>query len=92
MKIYKNLWAGFPTYFVKVRQDNLYYHGCGIIMIDGKWKYRRRMSFYKREIDRDAEHFPLVGEVNLNDAIRRAIMNAVGVLDSVEYYEEDEKS
>lgn len=81
MKIYKNLWAGYETYFVLMRQDKRYAYGCGITCIDGKWKFMPSMTFYLQDLKTDTEHFPVVGKINLTQIVRRSIMEAVGVKD-----------
>lgn len=87
MKIYKNLWAGYETYFVKKRQDKRYAYGYQIICVDGKWEYRENAMYYLCTI-RDSEHFPVVGEINLTEIIFRSIMEAVGVRDKGAWDEE----
>lgn len=87
MKIYKNLWAGYETYFVKKRQDKRCAYGSEIIYLDGKWEYRDN-AIYALCTIRDSEHFPLVGEINLTEIIRRSIMEAVGVCNKGAWDEE----
>lgn len=88
MKIYKNLWAGLETYFVRVRQDERFAYGVGITNNEGKWGLRKNMMLYLNDLNHDSEHFPLVSEINLNEIIRRAIMESVGVRDKGEWDEE----
>lgn len=54
MKIYKNLWAGYETYFVKKRQDKRCAYGPEIIYYNGKWEYR----------DKDEVHTIQMGLLN----------------------------
>ena len=88
MKIYKNLWAGRETYFVRMRQDKRFAYGVGITNNEGKWGLRKNMTFYLEDLNHDSKHFPVVGEINLNEIIRRAIMEAVGVCDKGAWDEE----
>ena len=81
MKIYKNLWAGYETYFVLMRQDKMYAYGCEIVFIEGKWRFRPNVTYYLLDLKSDPEHFPVVGKINLTQIVRRSIMEAVGVKD-----------
>lgn len=89
MKIYKNLGAGHETYFVKMKQNKDTAYGCEIVFIDGKWEYKLNSMYYLYTLKYKAEQFPVVSDINLEEIIRRAIMDAVGVCD-VE--RKDEKS
>ena len=65
--IYKNLWAGYESYFVYI-EDNYFTKGIADVIwignIDGKWKIDTNAQYIKREIEKDSEHYPIVGKLN----------------------------
>lgn len=85
--IFKNNWAGHETYFVYQSDKRINgqqcCHGWDIVKIDGVWRLRQG-DFYRRDLETDSEHFPVVGYINLHVAIRQLIMDAVGVKDGRE--------
>lgn len=68
-KIYKNLWAGYDLYLVPVS---------GGRMISVHNAYREwRVNYspgYTRISLRDTEHYPVVGEVDIDQAIISAVL------------------
>ena len=82
-KLYQNKWAGYETYFtpaypVRTRKgESNAIGGYEVTKINGKWKCRKG-SYYTHTI-RDEEHFPVVGEVNINvlGYVRSAMLNAL---------------
>lgn len=76
MKIYQNLWAGYKSYFVKTTQNKKYAYGYSLLQIDEEWQLKRG-SYYTHDLENDTEHFPIVGNINLNKIIINAILYAI---------------
>ena len=80
--IFKNLWAGYETYFVyqgtikgkNHTPDKSY--GYGITFFRGKWEIRK-CDYLPQDLKNDREHFPIVGYVNIEDILTSAIFNAI---------------
>lgn len=81
MRIYRNLWASYETYFVKIgsarseKRELPKTKFLKLTKIDEKW-YVDIAEFYSQGI-KDEEHFPVVGNVNLKKVIIDAFMNAL---------------
>ena len=79
--IYRNKWAGFETYFIylnsvpfsKVEAKKV--GGLKIVNIDGKWELNKA-EFYKNSLQ-DSEHFPIVGYININKLLIKAILGVI---------------
>ena len=75
MKVYKNLWAGHETYFIRLGTSGIYAVGIGVVNVKGEWKVNRNAHYFASDLRNDREHFPIVGNVDLNgmiiDAIKR---------------------
>lgn len=67
MNIYKNLWAGYDCYFVPTHTDKSKARGYRVHNAYGKWKVDK--AWFAKETVEDAEHFPKVGEIDLNKII-----------------------
>ena len=80
MNVYKNLWAGHETYFIRLGSSGRYAVGIGVVNIKGEWKVNRNARYYASDLRNDREHFPIVGNVDLNsmiiEAIKREVDNA----------------
>lgn len=70
--IYKNLWAGYESYFVytgktvrKGRGSGTDTQGYGITNIGGKW--RLDIVVYDTQKLQDQEHFPIVGHIDFEE-------------------------
>ena len=81
-KIYKNLWAGHETYFVAMgfpvrsgRCEAKKTGGYGLVKIDDSWKFERA-TYYCHTL-KDAEHFPVVGHIDMNKAMTECILKAI---------------
>lgn len=85
--IYQNLWAGFLTYFVYFRTlpgpkgRNQKVEGIGLILLpDGEWKVLLRAQYYRKDVEFDRAHYPIVGILDpeyLDLMIIRAIRNSI---------------
>ena len=64
--IFLNKWAGWMTLFVYFRTSGRYCYGVSITNVEGKYAIRNA-QYYKEDIMYDAEHFPIVGKVNINE-------------------------
>lgn len=76
MKIYKNLWAGYETYFIKTSSNGKFSYGYVIVNVDGKWTINKG-SFYSSDLKHDNEHFPVVGNINLDKVIIDAVLKEI---------------
>lgn len=75
--IYKNLWAGYETYFVargSCGKPPIVY-GWKIVRVNDKWELSEA-RFY--DLDNDREHFPIVGSADIEQAIMQAILSGIG--------------
>lgn len=77
--IYKNLWAGYETYFVaqKIGGRTPTVYGWKIMRVDDKWKLSEG-RFYLYDLNNDREHFPIVGSADIEQAIMQAILSGIG--------------
>lgn len=82
--IFRNLWAGHETYFVyqgSLPPKRMQYglsHGYGLMLHqDGKWRIDRS-SYYTKDLEKDREHFPVVGHVDMDKVMTDAILSAIG--------------
>ena len=63
MKIYRNLWAGNPTWFVETSRNRDTRHGMIMASTKHGVYFQREAAFYNCSIRDDPEGFPLVGKV-----------------------------
>lgn len=82
--IFRNLWAGHETYFVyqgslpSKRMQPGMSHGYGLMLrSDGKWRVDRS-TYYTHDLENDREHFPVVGQVDMDKVMSEAILSAIG--------------
>lgn len=75
MKIYKNLWAGYDSYFVHTNSNSKYAYGITVHNGRGQWEVSKSMKYYVSDIKNDREHFPIVGEINLHKILIEAVLN-----------------
>lgn len=81
--IMKNLWAGNEKYIVyrgptwsaknEAAKSNFYQ----ITNVEGKWRFDDRAQYYNQDFQRDREHFPIVGRVDLEAVVTDAILKAI---------------
>ena len=64
MKIFKNLWAGHPTWFVETSHGNGMRRGIGIVMVNRELHVRWNDSYYDSSFKESPDRFPVVGEVS----------------------------
>ena len=69
MNVYKNLWAEYETYFIRLGSSGRYAVGFGAANLNGEWKVNRNARYYASDLRNDREHFPIVGNVDLNGMI-----------------------
>lgn len=81
--IFKNLWAGYETYFVYMgfpvrsgRAEAAKVGGYLLVKVDGKWRFERA-EMYRHSLD-DKEHFPIVGHINYDKMMIDGILQAIG--------------
>lgn len=75
MNIYKNTWAGYDYYFVPTYTSGYGASGYVVHNAYGKWKVDKAQ--FSKETIKDAEHFPKVGEINLNKIIIENVLKEV---------------
>lgn len=74
MKVIKNLWAGYESYFVPMSANKNVTSGICVSFID-KWRMRN-VAFYTHDL-KDREHFPVVCDINLPQIIANEIEKAL---------------
>lgn len=79
--IFANLWAGHETYFVyqgavggRKRGPDLSW-GYKLVFFENKW-HLKKASFYTQDL-RDAEHFPVVGHIDIDALLKQSILEAI---------------
>lgn len=96
--IIKNLWAGYPTYFVFIGERNgrkgeaRFAYGWGIVLFNGRWNLSRA-EYYTHDLKSDKEHFQIVGSVDIESAIITSILNNIPmgmIADDVSRVQKDE--
>jgi hypothetical protein len=70
--IYKNLWAGYESYFVytgktvkRSKGVSTDTQGYGITRVSGRWIFD--VAVYDRQSLMDSRHFPVVGHIDLDE-------------------------
>ena len=81
MKIYKNLWASYDCYFISSNSDKKYHYGYLVGKPKDCWELCPG-QFYNSDI-KDTEHFPIVGEIDLNNIIVETVLNIVNKGDEI---------
>lgn len=82
MKIYKNLWAGYDCYFVKIgsawssKNEPAKTKVLTVNNAGGEWNVSLG-EFYSCHL-KDTEHYPEVGTIDLKRLIVGAFLSAVG--------------
>jgi len=76
-KIFKNLWAGYETYFIRMRTSEKYTTGIKIVKANNGWKVAHSTRFYTSDIKNDHVHFPIVGEIDIDKLILDSVLNIV---------------
>lgn len=77
MTIYKNLWAGYETYFIRMANSGRYAKGIGIAHVEGRWKVEYNAAYYASDLRHDTEHFPIVGRIDLDSLIINGILQNI---------------
>lgn len=77
MTIYKNLWAGYETYFVRMGTSGSYATGIGVSNVNGDWRVDFSTKYYAVDLRYDKEHFPIVGGVDIKKVVKEAVMKAI---------------
>lgn len=74
--IYKNLWAGYDCYFVRMADNGRMATGISVHNAYGDWRVKYMTQFYSQDIREDAEHFPIVGKIDIDQSIISAVLAA----------------
>lgn len=81
MKIYKNLWAGYDCYFVKIGSawSSKNEPAKTKVLLVKNWQNKWDIdfgTFYSRDL-KDTEHFPIVGEIDLKKEVINLFLSRV---------------
>lgn len=79
--VHKNLWASFPTWFIRTGTSGQYATGISITdtrEVDGQWRIRMKSEYYKNDLKNDQEHFPIVGSIDIRGILIDAIQKLEG--------------
>ena len=74
--VHKNLWAGYPTWFIRTGTSGQYATGISVTdtrEVDGQWRIRLNSKYYKKDLKKDKEHFPIVGSIDIHGILIDAI-------------------
>ena len=77
MRIYKNLWAGYETYFIRMGTSGQYATGINVVNVEGAWRVDFNGKYYASDLRHDKEHFPVVGSINIKQIIIDALIKVV---------------
>ena len=67
MKIYRNLWAGNPTWFVETSHTRDRRNGFGFALCKDGVYFQRQVSYFSSSIKEAPDRYPLVGEVKVEE-------------------------
>lgn len=82
--IFRNLWAGHETYFLyrgslpAKRFHPRTSYGYGLVRVPDGWIINFNVSYYTSDLENDREHFPVVGQVDMDKVMTEAILSAIG--------------
>ena len=88
-QIFLNLWAGWQSLFVYLRTQKDLCYGVGITKVNGKYKVRN-VQYYKHDLQNDAEHFPLMGEIDINEMWLSTVLENISLRYKLIYQNYDE--
>lgn len=80
-KIYKNLWAAYDCYFILISSNGRMDTGISVHNAYGDWRVKFMTQFHSSK-RKDAEHFPLVGQIDLEQSIISGVLAAVEEYDA----------
>ena len=63
MKIYRNLYAGNPTWFIETHKTRDRRNGFGFALCKDGICFQRQVSYYNSSFTERPDKFPMVGEV-----------------------------
>lgn len=63
MKIYRNLFAGNPTWFVETNHTRDRRNGFGFALCNDGIYFQRQVSYYNSSFTESPDKYPMVGEV-----------------------------
>lgn len=75
VNIYKNLWAGYDMYFVRMSSNGRMDTGISVHNAYGEWRVKYMTQFDSQTV-KDASHFPIVGKIDLDQSIISAVLAA----------------
>lgn len=74
MKVYKNPWVSYESYFVKTGEEGIMTTGYSVELLNGIW-----IVVKTKYVTRDIKMMPVVAEnnIDLKDVFKDAILSAV---------------
>ena len=67
MNIYRNLWAGNPTWFVETSHTMDRRNGFGFVLCEDGICYQRLVSYYNSSFTESPDKYPMVGKVSVEE-------------------------
>ena len=69
MKVYRNLWAGNPTWFIETHRTRDRRNGFGFTLCKDGIYFQRQAFYYNSSFAESPDKFPLVGEITEEDLL-----------------------
>ena len=67
LKVYRNLWAGNPTWFVETSHTRNMRNGFGFSLCKDGVNFQKQVSYYNSSISESPDRYPLVGEISVEE-------------------------
>lgn len=77
MNIYKNLWAGYEAYFIRMGNSGQFAKGIQVHNAHGEWRVDYNTRYYASDLRHDKDHFPIVGNIDLDAIIANSTLLCV---------------
>ncbi len=63
-QMFLNMWSGWQNVFIVLGTNNAFCYGVEVAKVKGKYRVAS-VKYYLRDLKNDCEHFPLVGEMDV---------------------------
>lgn len=67
LKVYRNLWAGNPTWFVETRHTRDRRNGFEFFLCKDGVNFYDQASYYNSSISESPDRYPLIGEISVEE-------------------------
>ena len=67
LKVYRNLWAGYPTWFVETSHTRDRRNGFEFLLCKDGVHFEKQVSYYNASFSESPDRYPLVGEISLEE-------------------------